>query len=198
VIASLTGVVASKSPTHLVVDVGGVGYEVAMPASSIAELPRRGERVTVLTHLHVREDEMSLFGFRTAADKELFRLLITVSGVGPKVALGVLSAMTPSTLADAVAREDVTLICEVPGIGKKLAQRIVMELKDKLDVPEFAAPGAQGASRASGPAAVQAREALVGMGFTGTEAAAAVAGAPEGASVEDTITFALKRIGAGR
>jgi Holliday junction DNA helicase RuvA len=197
-IATLTGVITSRSPTHVVVDVGGVGYEAAMPASSIAELPRIGERVTVLTHLHVREDEISLFGFRTAADKELFRLLITVSGVGPKVALAVLSSMTPATLADAVVREDLTLICEVPGIGKKLAQRIVMELKDKLDVPELAPVGADGTARAAGPAAVQAREALVGMGFTGIEAGAAVAGAPEGASVEETITFALKRIGAGR
>lgn len=197
-IASLTGIVASKSPTHVVIDVSGVGYEVAMPGSSIAELPRAGERVTVLTHLHVREDEMSLFGFSTAADKELFRILITVSGVGPKVALGVLSAMSPSALADAVAREDVTVICEVPGIGKKLAQRIVMELKDKLDVPEFAGGGAARGARAASPAAVEARDALVGMGFTSAEAAAAVAGAPEGASVEETVTFALKRIGAGR
>jgi Holliday junction DNA helicase RuvA len=167
-----------------------------MPGSSIAELPRLGERVTVVTHLHVREDEMSLFGFRTAADKELFRHLITVSGVGPKVALGALSAMTPAALADAVAREDVTLICEVPGIGKKLAQRIVMELKDKLDVPEFA--GGEGSARAAGPAAVEARSALVGMGFSPGEAAAAIAGAPEGATVEEAITFALKRIGGGR
>jgi Holliday junction DNA helicase RuvA len=197
VIASLTGIVAGKTPTHVIVDVGGVGYELAMPGSSIAELPRLGERVTLLTHLHVREDELSLFGFRTAADKELFRQLITVSGVGPKVALGVLSAMAPATLADAVAREDVTLICDVPGIGKKLAQRIVMELKDKLDVPGLAG-GAEGSTRAAGPAAVEARDALLGMGFSAGEAAAAVAGAPEGATVEETITFALKRIGGGR
>jgi Holliday junction DNA helicase RuvA len=199
VIASLTGVITAKSPGSVVIDVGGVGYEVAMPGSSIVELGPMGERVTVLTHLNVREDEMSLFGFRTAADKQLFRLVITVSGVGPKVALGLLSAMTPAALADAVAREDVTAICEAPGIGKKLAQRLVMELKDKLDLPEFAGGGmAGGAARSSGPAAVQTRDALLGMGFTSAEAAAAIAGAPDGASVEETITFALRRIGAGR
>jgi Holliday junction DNA helicase RuvA len=197
-IASLTGVVAAKSPTHVVVDVGGVGYEVAMPASAIAALPPLGQRVTVLTHLNVREDEMSLFGFRTAADKEAFRLLISVSGVGPKVALAVLSAMDPATLADAVAREDLTAICEVPGVGKKLAQRLVMELKDKLDVPEFAGPGAGGSGPVAGRAAVEARNALVGMGFTSAEAGAAVAGAPEDATVAELVTYALKRIGAGR
>ena len=196
-IASLTGVVAAKSPTHVVVDVGGVGYEVAMPASAIAALPPLGQRVTVLTHMNVREDEMSLFGFRTTADKETFRLLISVSGVGPKVALAVLSSMDPATLADAVAREDLTAICEAPGVGKKLAQRLVMELKDKLDVPEFAGSGTGGGGSAAGPAAVEARSALVGMGFTSTEAGAAVAGAPDGATVAEVVTYALKRIGAG-
>jgi holliday junction DNA helicase RuvA len=197
-IASLTGVLAAKSPTHIVVDVGGVGYEVAMPGSAIAGLPPVGQQVTVLTHLNVREDEMSLFGFRTAADKEAFRLLISVSGVGPKVALGVLSSMDPARLADAVSREDITAICEAPGVGKKLAQRLVMELKDKVNAPEFAAVGAaRGSATAPGPAAVDARAALVGMGFTSTEAAAAVAGAPEGATVGETVTYALKRIGAG-
>jgi Holliday junction DNA helicase RuvA len=197
-IASLTGVLAAKTPTHVIVDVGGVGYEVAMPGSAIASLPPVGERVTVLTHLNVREDEMSLFGFRTAADKDAFKLLISVSGVGPKVALAVLSSMDPSTLADAVAREDLTAICEAPGVGKKLAQRLVMELKDKLDVPEFAAPAGAGGATAPGPAAVEARTALIGMGFTSAEAAAAVVGAPDGAAVAEVVTYALKRIGAGR
>ena len=196
-IASLTGVVAAKSPTHVIVDVGGVGYEVAMPASAIAALPSLGQRVTVLTHLNVREDEMSLFGFRTAADKEAFRLLISVSGVGPKVALAVLSAMDPATLADAVAREDMTAVREVPGVGKKLAQRLVMELKDKLDVPEFAGTGGVGRPPMAGPAAVEARTALIGMGFTSAEAGAAVAGAPEGATVAEVVTYALRRIGTG-
>jgi len=196
-IASLTGILVSKTPTHVIVDVGGVGYELAMPGSAIAALPALGERVTILTHLNVREDEMSLFGFRTAADKDAFRLLISVSGVGPKVALAVLSAMDPSTLADAVAREDLTAICQAPGVGKKLAQRLVMELKDKLDVPEFAGGGASGASTAPGPAAVEARTALIGMGFTSAEAAAAVAGAPDGSTVGEVVTYALKRIGAG-
>ena len=195
-IASLTGVLAAKSPTQVVIDVGGVGYEVSMPGSAIASMPPVGERVTVLTHLNVREDEMSLYGFRATADKETFRLLISVSGVGPRVALAVLSAMDPSTLADAVAREDVTLICQAPGVGKRLAQRLIVELKDKLDVSELAGVGRTGAA-VSGPAAVEARAALVGMGFTSAEAAAAVAGAPDGASVEQVVTYALKRIGAG-
>ena len=198
-IASLTGTLAAKSPTHIVIDVGGVGYEVAMPGSAIAALPAVGERVSVLTHLNVREDELSLFGFRTAADKETFRLLISVSGVGPKVALAILSAMDPATLADAVAREDLTAICQAPGVGKKLAQRLVMELKDKLDVPEFAGAGTgAGGAAVAGPAAMEARAALVGMGFTTAEASAAVTGAPDGAGVAEIVTYALKRIGAGR
>ena len=196
-IASLTGVLVSKTPAHVIVDVGGVGYEVAMSGSAIASLPPVGDRVTILTHLNVREDEMSLFGFRTTADKDAFKLLISVSGVGPKVALAVLSAMDPSTLADAVAREDLTAICQAPGVGKKLAQRLVMELKDKLDVPEFAGGGVGGPSTAPGPAAVEARTALVGMGFTSAEAAAAVAGAPDSSNVGEVVTYALRRIGAG-
>ena len=197
-IASLTGLVAAKSPTHVIIDVSGVGYEVAMPGSAIVALPAIGERVTVLTYLNVREDELSLFGFRTTADKEAFRLLISVSGVGPKVALAVLSSMDPATLADAVAREDLAVICEVPGVGKKLAARLVMELADKLDIPEFAGVGAGGSGvTLAGSSAVEARGALVGMGFTSAEAAAAVAGASEGASVAEIVTYALKRIGAG-
>ena len=195
-IASLTGTIASKSPTHVVLDVGGVGYEVAMPGSAIVRLPAAGQRVTVLTHMHVREDEISLFGFSSAADKAVFRALIAVTGVGPKLALAVLSVMDPARLADAIAREDVTAICEVPGVGKRLAQRLIVELTDKLAVPELVGIGSPGAP-AAGPVAIEARQALVGMGFTTSEAAAALAGAPDGGTVAELITWALKRLGTG-
>jgi Holliday junction DNA helicase RuvA len=192
-IASLTGTLAAKTPNAVIIDVGGVGYEVSMAGSAIVGLPAVGSRVTVLTHLQVREDDMSLIGFTTAAEKSAFRALIGVSGVGPRVALGVLSALSPDRLADAIAREDVTVICEAPGVGKKLAQRLIVELRDKLDAPDLvAAPGA-----AAGPAGVEARDALVAMGFSAAEASAAVKGAPEGATVEETVTFGLRRIGAG-
>ena len=194
-IALVRGTIAAKSPTHVVIDAHGVGYEIAMPGSAIASLPGLGEKVTVLTHLHVREDEMSLFGFRFPGERSLFRLLISVSGVGPKAALALLSALTPEQLADAVAREDYAIICETPGVGKKLAQRLVMELKDKLELPDLAGTGSAGGTES---AAFEARDALVGMGFTATEASAAVKSAPEGSAVGAIVTHALKRLGSGR
>jgi Holliday junction DNA helicase RuvA len=198
VIAFLRGRVAARTGAYCVLDVGGVGYRVAMPTGALVALPPVGEVVTVLTHLQVREDDMSLFGFLAEEERELFELLITVSGIGPKVALAVLSAIPPVMLAQAVAAEDVPLISTIPGIGKKTAQRIIVELKDRLEV-EGLAPVKAGRAL---PAQTEARDALVGMGFASAEAATAVSGyeAADGDEpvVEDIVRFALKRLGGGR
>ncbi len=197
-IAFLRGRVSARTGAYCELDVGGVGYRIAMPTGALAALPAVGEIVTVLTHLQVREDDMSLFGFLSEEERELFGMLITVSGIGPKVALAVLSSFSPATLGQAIAGDDVALVSSVPGIGKKTAQRIIVELKDKLEV-EGLAPAKAGAAL---PAQAEARDALVGMGFASGEAAAAVAGyeAPEGGepAVQDLVRFALKRLGGGR
>jgi Holliday junction DNA helicase RuvA len=191
-IAFLRGRVASRTATYCLLDVNGVGYRIAMATPALADLPGEGEIVTVLTYLQVREDELSLFGFLEEADRELFELLIGVSGVGPKVALSVLSSMSADSLAAALAAEDVTAISGVPGIGKKTAQRIIVDLKDKL-APEgsvFAAAGKAGTT----PAHAEARDALLAMGFAPAEASAALAGV-EGATAEALLKQALKRLG---
>lgn len=190
-IAFLRGRVAGRTASACLLDVGGVGYRVSMPTPALAEIPREGEIVTVLTHLQVREDEWSLYGFLAEADRELFELLITVSGVGPKVALAVLSSMSVDTLAGALASEDVALISSVPGIGKKTAQRIIVELKDKL-APEGAVSGSRGAK--ASPSQAEARDALLAMGFAPAEASAALAGV-EGATVQELLKQALRKLG---
>jgi Holliday junction DNA helicase RuvA len=193
-IAFLTGRLAAKTTTHALIEVGGVGFKLAMSTPSLASLPSEGDEVTVFTYLHVREDELSLFGFEADDERALFERLITVSGVGPKVALAVLSALSPDTLKRALAAEDVVLLSSVPGIGKKTAQRLIIELKDKLDLPDLAPSG-------GGPepvAAAAARDALLSMGFSPGEASAALVGAPADASAEQLLKLALKSLGGGR
>ncbi len=196
-IAFLTGRVAGKSPTHALIEVHGVGYELAMSSTSLYALPPDGESVTVHTYLHVREDELSLFGFESLAEKKAFELLITVSGVGPKVALAALSTLSPDDLAAAVAAEDVAMISSVPGIGAKTAQRIILDLKDKLGagLDRAAAPR----SGVGATASAEATDALLGMGFSAAEAAAALKGY-DGApgNPQALLKYALQRLGSGR
>lgn len=189
-IAFLRGRVAARTASACLLDVNGVGYRIAMPTPALAGLPGDGELVTILTYLQVREDELSLFGFLDDADRDLFEMLITVSGVGPKVALSVLSALSFDSLAAALAAEDVAIISSVPGIGKKTAQRIIIELKDKLAAPGLAVVP----SSAGTPAHAEARDALLAMGFAPAEASAALAGA-EGSSAQALLKQALKRLG---
>lgn len=190
----VTGRIAEKGATHVVLEVGGIGLRLAMSTGSLAALPAEGDEVTVRTHLHVREEELSLFGFENAEEKALFAKLITVSGVGPKVALAALSSFRPAALADAVAREDVALVSSIPGVGKKTAQRIILDLKDKLGVPDLAALG----SFARTGAATDARDALLGMGFSATEVTTALDrydGAPDDSQA--LLKHALRRLGGG-
>lgn len=192
-IAFLTGRVAAKSLTSAVLDVNGVGYRLHMATGSLSSLPAVGDEVTVQTHLHVREDELTLFGFGDPAEREAFELLLTVSGVGPKVALGVLSTLSAEELARAVAGEDVAVLSSVPGIGRKTAQRIILDLADKM----AASPPGSRTGRPDASAEAEAREALLSMGFSAAEVAVALKGAPTGSDSSVLLAFGLKRLGGG-
>jgi len=195
VIAFLTGRVAGKAANHCLVDVGGVGYKLFMATGSLTALPALGDEVTVHTYLYVREDEMTLFGFENEAEKEAFERLITVSGVGPKVALATLSSLAPDVLAAAVAGEDVNLISSVPGIGKKTAQRIILDLKDKLGASMTGGAGLR--STGAGNAAAEATDALLAMGFSAAEVAVATRGYSGDDDAQAMLKHALKRLGGG-
>jgi Holliday junction DNA helicase RuvA len=192
-IAFLTGKVAARTPTFALIEVGGVGFKLAMSTPSLAALPAEGDEVTVYTHLHVREDDLSLYGFESDDERALFERLITVSGVGPKVALAVLSSLRPDVLKRALASEDVALLSSVPGIGKKTAQRLIVELKDGLDLPDLSVSGG-----GSTPAAMVARDGLLSMGFSPAEAMAALRDVPPGATAEQLLRMALKSLGGAR
>ena len=186
-IAALTGDVAEIAASSVVVDVAGVGYLVHLPSPVLAGLTR-GKRVRLLTHLVVREDALSLYGFRTADQREVFLTLLGVSGVGPKLALAVLSVFEPDALRRAVAAGDAGALTSVPGIGRRGAQRMLLELRDRLEVTidETAVPGS---------ALAEVRAALEGLGYTPAELRGVIEGvAVAGASVEDMVRAALRRL----
>lgn len=192
-IAFLEGVVAGKTATSVLLNVGGVGFEVSMPTSGLARLPETGERAVVHTYMQVRDDGMSLFGFLSLEEKALFERLITVSGVGPKVALAALSSYEPAKLVDLIAAQDVAAVQRVPGIGKKMASRIILELKGSLDEGLAGLFGEE--KPAESQAMADARAALLSMGFTSTEVDVALAGAPEGSGDSALLQYALKKLG---
>ncbi|WP_165173446.1 Holliday junction branch migration protein RuvA [Adlercreutzia sp. ZJ242] len=195
-IAFLSGRLAGKTPSMAYVDVNGVGYAVSMSAAALAKLPDVGESVSVLTYLQVSESGAALFGFLTQEEKALFERLITVSGVGPKVALAALSTFSPRALADAVAAQDTSLVAKIPGVGKKTASRIILELKGSLDAGAESLFGAAPDEKSVVDARLSgAAEALLSMGFTSAEADLALKGAPEGAAEAALLQYALKRLG---
>lgn len=166
-IALITGRVASKNPGSVIVDVGGVGYEVHIPLSSFYDLPDDGQSVTMHVHTHVREDAISLFGFRTVSEKALFLLLMGVSGVGPKLALNIISGLPYDRLVDAIMRGDDALVTTIPGVGKKTAARIVLELSEKVGLLAAQSTGAGpcGIAPSSGRQRDEAVSALVNLGY---------------------------------
>ncbi len=170
-IVRLTGVVAEKHDDHAVVDVNGVGYRVQLSALSLAALPPAGERTTVRTYTHVREDALQLFGFASEEEESVFHELISVKNVGPRAAQNILSGIEAKDLARAVADGDVARLTRVPGIGKKTAERLVVELKEKLLA--LARAGAPRTASAAGPFE-QLQQALLGLGFKQVQAEAAV------------------------
>ncbi len=188
-IGRLRGTLVAKQPPQVLVEAAGVGYEVDVPMSTFYALPALGSEVTLLTHLVVREDAHLLYGFATDRERATFRELLRISGVGPKVALAVLSGLSTDDLARAVAMQDTALLTRVPGIGKKTAERLLLELKGRL---ADALPGAGGAT--AGGAGADVMAALVALGYNEREAAAAVKTLPDGASVEEGIRAALKAL----
>jgi len=203
VIAFLNGNLARALPTQAIVDVGGVGYEVLIPLSSYDKLPPAGQPVRLLTHLHVREDAHVLYGFMTAAERDLFRLLVNnVSGIGPKLALAVLSGMSVNNFKVAVVNSDVAALSKISGLGKKTAERIVLELKDKVGVT--AAWEAASAAHAPTPEQERANEAvlaLIALGYKQVEAHRIIRELQEkerDKSAEELVKLALKQLAAGR
>lgn len=186
-IASLKGIVESLDAEAAVINVGGVGFRVFMPASALSAIGGSGEEVRVYTHLHVREDNLSLFGFLTSEDLGLFHTLINVSGLGPKLALAMLGAMNAEKLAAAIAAGNTAVITSISGIGKKMAERIIVELKDKVSTGTLAVSPA--ASRENN----EVLAALMSLGYSATEANEAVASLPldSDTNLEDKIRLAL-------
>jgi Holliday junction DNA helicase RuvA len=171
VITYVSGTLAHKSPTDAVIDVQGLGYELLIPASSFEKLPATGKNVKLLTHHYVREDAVTLFGFATEAERTLFRTLVGVSGVGPKLALAALSAMPPETLRDHVLNGDASVLTKIPGVGKKTAERLVVELKDRLATMDgFEGATAVGGSGETASVRADARSALESLGFSRADA----------------------------
>ncbi|MGB8437080.1 MAG: Holliday junction branch migration protein RuvA [Burkholderiales bacterium] len=189
-IGRIQGVLLEKHPPQILVDANGVGYDVEVPMSTFYNLPAIGERVTLLTHLVIREDAHLLFGFGTEAERRLFRQLLKIAGVGARTALAVLSGMSVTELSDAVMSQDTGRLTKVPGIGKKTAERLLLELKDKLGVESLAGTAVQRPA----PAASDVLRALVSLGYSEKEALGAVKQLPENLTVADGIRQALKQL----
>ncbi|MGA7984730.1 MAG: Holliday junction branch migration protein RuvA [Burkholderiales bacterium] len=187
-IGRLVGRLVAKHPPQVLVDVAGVGYEVDVPMSTFFNLPATGETVTLHTHLAVREDAHVLYGFGSVEERAAFRRLIRISGVGARTALALLSGLSVADLAQAVAVQDSARLTKVPGIGKKTAERLLLELKGKLAEP---LPGTTGAPAGAGADILNA---LVALGYSEKEALTAVKGLPSGVAVADGIRAALKAL----
>jgi Holliday junction DNA helicase RuvA len=186
VIGRIAGRLVAKHPPQIMVDVHGVGYELDVPMSTLYQLPSTGSDVTLLTHLIVREDAHQLYGFATDAERALFRKLLKISGVGARTALAVLSGMSVADVRNAVAQQDSGRLTKVPGIGKKTAERLLLELKDKLDISIVAVPAD------SAPASNDVISALLALGYNDKEAQFAVKNLDGSVSVTEGIRQALK------
>jgi Holliday junction DNA helicase RuvA len=187
-IGRLAGTLLEKNPPQILLDVQGVAYEVDVPMSTFYNLPNIGDRLTLFTHLVVREDAHLLFGFGSENERRAFRQLIRISGVGARIALAVLSGLSVAELAQAVSMQDSGRLTKIPGIGKKTAERLLLELKDKLGADLTTAVGAYRPA----PVASDVLNALLSLGYSDKEAARAVRELPEGIAVGDGIRQALK------
>ena len=186
-IGRLRGLLVGMNPTGVVIDVSGVGYEVHMTPRDMAALPAVGEEVVLHTHLHVREDVMAVYGFDGEPSRDLFRILLATSGVGPSLALAMLSALRPADLRQAVAAEDVDALTTVPGVGKRTAQKLILELAPKLGELTDAGP--------AGTDLAQVREALEGLGHAPAEIRDVLGTIPTDAALEDQLRSALQALG---
>ena len=212
-IVQLTGTLLEVLPTHIVLDVGGVGFELGVSSTTAASLPHVGESgVTVLARMVVRDGSMELYGFATREERALFDQLRAISGVGSKLALAVLSTFSPSVLAQVVTTQDTARMAQVPGVGRKKASRLIVELSDVfsknaelrglvgLSSPDAASLPLGSAAAAGAGVEADATEALLSMGFTSQEAELALEGHAEAGavSVEQVLAYALRRLGSGR
>ena len=197
-LAYIKGLLEEKGEDHIVVESGGIGYLILVPGSVLSELPSIGEPVKIYTYLHVREDAMVLFGFLTKEDRETFKLLITVNGIGPKGAMGILSVLSTYDLKVAIMNNDVTRITRAPGVGKKTAQKLILDLKDKLKIDDYSELLTAQINGSDGTASIsvmdEAVEALVSLGYSSHEAIHAVKGMNHLTTVEDIIKGALKSL----
>ena len=195
----LRGILSRKSPTEIVVDVNGVGYAVSIPLSTYEKLGETNSAVTILTYTHVREDILQLYGFATEAEREIFRLLISVSGIGPKIAQGILSGIQPGELQNLIAQANVSALTAIPGVGRKTAERLIVELRDKISKLDSG-------SVASGPAAgdqgirAEALMALISLGYNRAAAEKAIRAALQELngkepSIQELLKQALKSAG---
>ena len=188
-IGRLSGILLEKNPPQVLLDVHGVGYEVDVPMCTFYNLPANGEKLSLLTHLAVREDGQFLYGFGSEAERFAFRLLLKISGVGARLALSVLSGLSVSDLAEVVARQEVGRLTKVPGIGKKTAERLLLELRDKLKVDvRIAVGGSPEAPSSNG----DVLNALISLGYNEKEALFAIKQLPKDVGVSDGIRQALK------
>ena len=198
-IDQLIGILKRKAPTEIVVDVNGVGYLLSISFSSFEKIGREGTEVTILTHLHVREDALQLYGFATAAEREMFRLLISVSGIGPRIAQSILSGISSVELQDLVVQGNVAALIAIPGIGKKTAERLVVELRDKLAKTQTSSP-VQGESLSQTSIRTEALMALMSLGHNRASAEKAIRDALQNLdqkepSVQELLKQALKTSG---
>jgi len=187
-IGRLSGVLLEKNPPQLLLDVQGVAYEVDVPMSTFYNLPNTGDRITLFTHLVVREDAHLLYGFGSDGERRAFRQLLKVNGIGAKIALAVLSGLSVGELAQAITLQESARLTKVPGIGKKTAERILLELKDKLGAELTHAVGINRPA----PASSDILNALIALGYSDREAVSAVKQLPDGVAVADGIKQALK------
>jgi Holliday junction DNA helicase RuvA len=191
-IGRLTGILLEKNPPQLLVDVQGVGYEVDVPMSTFYNLPGVGEKVSLFTHLTIREDAHLLFGFGNAEERAVFRQLIKISGIGARTALSILSGLSIADLAQAVTLQEAGRLVKIPGIGKKTAERLLLELKGKLGA-DIGAPGAHPVHDSQ----ADILNALLALGYSDKEALQALKTVPAGSSVSDGIKQALKALSKG-
>ena len=188
-IGRLSGILLEKTPPQVLVDCNGVGYEVDVPMSTFYNLPHTGEKVVLFTHLAVREDAHLLFGFGSASERALFRQLVKITGVGARTALAILSGMSVADLSQAVTLQEAGRLVKIPGIGKKTAERLLLELKGKLGADIGAVAGSP-----RDAAQADVLNALVALGYSDKEALLATKNMPAGSSVSDGIKFALKAL----
>jgi Holliday junction DNA helicase RuvA len=193
-IGSLTGILASKQPPELLLDVAGVGYEISAPMSTFYELPEVGSRLSLMTHLVIRDDAHLLYGFITDAERRLFRELLKVTGIGPRIALAVLSSMSVRGFHQAVRHKDLVNLVRIPGVGRKTAERLLVEMTDRLPEDEFGEErGGTGA-----PAASEAESALLALGYRPAEVSRMLSRLDtSGLSTEALIREALRQVHAG-